>query len=269
MLRHVIAHLRRQDWTAIVIQFVLLVTGVFLGIQVSNWNQDRGDRAHERELLVDLRAEVAESIRQTQIRTRAFAQVERSGQRAIAFLDAGKDCGNACWPVLVDFFHTSQWQRVTVHLPTYDEMRRNGWPRQRALVDALEDYLRQSAQVFAPLERPPAYRALVRGLIPLAAHAPYWKNCFTLANGEEAYVDPCPAGVSPEVAAAGIASIRANPDIHRTLTEWAGFMGGYVASLDSQNDAARHALALIDAELKSDRAGSEPEPVQSPSQGRQ
>lgn len=269
MLRHVIVQLRRQDWTAVAIELIVVVAGVFIGVQASNWNEDRVSRAHEHELLVDLRAEVAESIHQTQIRTRAFAQVERSGERAIAFLDAGADCKDRCWPILVDFFHASQWQRVTVHLPTYDEMRRNGWPRQRAIVDALENYLRQSAQVAAPLEQPPAYRALVRGLIPLAAHAPYWKNCFTLANGEEAYVDPCPVGVLPEVSAAGIAAIRNNPDIHRTLTGWAGFMGGYVASLDSQNEAARHALALIDTELASESDGSKPESAQSPSEGRQ
>ena len=249
ILRRLSQSLKEQNWTAIVIEFVLLVVGVFLGIQVSNWNAEREERAREHQLLVELRAEVAESIRQTQIKQRAFEQIGRSGGRAIAFLDAGKPCGDKCWPVLVDFFHASQWQHVSFGLPTYQEMRRNGWPRQRALVDAMEDYIRQMDQVSAPLDQPPAYRALVRGLIPLAAHAPYWKNCFTLADGEEAYVEPCPEGVPPAVAAAGVAAIAGDPDIHRTLTEWAGFMGGYTDSLNSLNETARHALTLIDAEL--------------------
>ena len=249
MLRRLTQSLKEQDWTAIVIEFVLLVVGVFLGIQVSNWNKEREERVQEHQLLIELRAEVAESIRQAQIKQRAFEQVARSGGRAIAFLDAGQPCGDRCWPVLVDFFHASQWQQVSLGLPTYQEMRRNGWPRQRAIVDAMEDYMRQSEQVAAPLRQPPAYRALVRGLIPLAAHAPYWKNCFILANGEEAYVEPCPQGVPPPVSAAGIAAIAGDPEIHRALTEWAGFIGGYTASLGSLNVAARRALALIDAEL--------------------
>ena len=33
--------MREQNWTAIWIEFVLLVGGVFLGIQVSNWNAAR------------------------------------------------------------------------------------------------------------------------------------------------------------------------------------------------------------------------------------
>ena len=36
--------LNDQNWTAIAIEFVLLVLGVFLGIQVSNWNTERENR---------------------------------------------------------------------------------------------------------------------------------------------------------------------------------------------------------------------------------
>lgn len=252
ILRRVAESLKAQNWTEIWIEFVLLVAGVFLGIQAANWNEARTARAHEHQLLVELRAEVAEAIRQTRIRQRAFEQVNRSGRRAIAFLDAGQSCGDACWPVLVDFFHASQWQLFEAGLPTYEEMRRNGWPRQRAIVEAMESYRRQSAQVAAPMREPPGYRARVRGLIPLAVHAPYWTNCFSLTNGEEAYVDPCPQGVPPAVSAAAVAAIANDPDIHRMLTEYAGFMPGYNQSLLSQNQAARRALALIDAELARD-----------------
>ena len=41
MLRHVIAHLRRQDWTAVAIELVVVIVGVFIGVQASNWNAER------------------------------------------------------------------------------------------------------------------------------------------------------------------------------------------------------------------------------------
>ena len=44
LLRRFVAHARKQDWMAIAIEFVLLVLGVFLGIQVSNWNTERENR---------------------------------------------------------------------------------------------------------------------------------------------------------------------------------------------------------------------------------
>ena len=41
ILRRFADALRQQNWTAIAIEFALLVLGVFLGIQVSNWNAER------------------------------------------------------------------------------------------------------------------------------------------------------------------------------------------------------------------------------------
>ena len=44
ILRRLSKSLNEQNWTAIWIEFVLLVAGVFLGIQVANWNAARVDR---------------------------------------------------------------------------------------------------------------------------------------------------------------------------------------------------------------------------------
>ncbi len=41
ILRRLSQSLKTQNWTAIWIEFILLVAGVFLGIQVSNWNEER------------------------------------------------------------------------------------------------------------------------------------------------------------------------------------------------------------------------------------
>ena len=43
ILRRLSQSLKEQNWTAIWIEFVLLVAGVFLGIQVSNWNAAQAD----------------------------------------------------------------------------------------------------------------------------------------------------------------------------------------------------------------------------------
>ena len=58
ILRRLSQSLKEQSWTAIVIEFVLLVVGVFLGIQVANWNQARIDRAENDQALARLVAEI-------------------------------------------------------------------------------------------------------------------------------------------------------------------------------------------------------------------
>ena len=43
ILRRFSEALKQQNWAAIAIEFVLLVAGVFLGIQVANWNESGGN----------------------------------------------------------------------------------------------------------------------------------------------------------------------------------------------------------------------------------
>lgn len=44
LLRRVIEHVKAQNWTAVALDFVIVVVGVFIGIQVANWNEARGAR---------------------------------------------------------------------------------------------------------------------------------------------------------------------------------------------------------------------------------
>ncbi len=63
ILRRVIDHFRKQEWTAIAIDFVIVVVGVFVGLQVSNWNAARADRALERIYVERLADDLREDIR--------------------------------------------------------------------------------------------------------------------------------------------------------------------------------------------------------------
>lgn len=64
ILRRVIRHFRNQEWTAIAIDFVIVVVGVFVGIQVSNWNAERIDQRREATfrsgLVRDIGSDIAE-----------------------------------------------------------------------------------------------------------------------------------------------------------------------------------------------------------------
>ena len=53
---------RNQDWFTVVIETLIVVFGVFMGIQVANWNADRLERVQERDYLLRLHADFVESI---------------------------------------------------------------------------------------------------------------------------------------------------------------------------------------------------------------
>jgi len=48
----------RQDWFVVFIELVVLVVGIFIGLQVDDWNQARKDRADERRFLGALHEDV-------------------------------------------------------------------------------------------------------------------------------------------------------------------------------------------------------------------
>jgi len=38
IIRRLVQSLRRRDWFTVVIEILIVVVGVFIGIEVSNWN---------------------------------------------------------------------------------------------------------------------------------------------------------------------------------------------------------------------------------------
>ena len=59
-LRRLTANLRAQNWTAIALEFVLLILGVYLGILAANWNLERLERQETIRLIYQLDAEMTQ-----------------------------------------------------------------------------------------------------------------------------------------------------------------------------------------------------------------
>lgn len=58
LLRRITQHIEDQNWFAVSIDLVIVVVGVFIGIQVANWNGERVAAADEAELMVRLTKEM-------------------------------------------------------------------------------------------------------------------------------------------------------------------------------------------------------------------
>ena len=61
ILRRLASAIRRQDWLAVLIEFVIVVTGIVVAIQLDNWNEARKDRILEEQLFAALRADLLET----------------------------------------------------------------------------------------------------------------------------------------------------------------------------------------------------------------
>ncbi len=89
ILRRVIEHVKAQNWTAVALDFIIVVVGVFIGIQVSNWNAERGERAKEYGYLVSLHEDLLRSIATID---RTIGLLERQSASQTVFLDALAQC---------------------------------------------------------------------------------------------------------------------------------------------------------------------------------
>jgi hypothetical protein len=80
ILRRIAGALRRQDWFTVLVETMIVVLGVFIGLQVNNWNEARADRQREavylQGLAQDVRIDIAdidEIIRVSTLRMSAMS----------------------------------------------------------------------------------------------------------------------------------------------------------------------------------------------------
>jgi hypothetical protein len=69
ILRRLTENLRAQNWTAISIEFLIVVIGVFIGTQVANWNQARIEKQATQRMLLQL-------VPELQAELQFFANIE-------------------------------------------------------------------------------------------------------------------------------------------------------------------------------------------------
>jgi hypothetical protein len=95
ILRRVIAHFRKQEWTAIFLDFVIVVVGVFVGLQVNNWNEARVERRAEIGYLAAMEDDVEFSVKELQS---LITQMERQEEARAALYAYSLDPGAAIEP---------------------------------------------------------------------------------------------------------------------------------------------------------------------------
>ncbi len=71
ILRRVTEHVKAQNWFAVGLDLIIVVVGVFIGIQVANWNGERLERLEETAIVERIRSD--------------FARIKADSARSLAF----------------------------------------------------------------------------------------------------------------------------------------------------------------------------------------
>ncbi|MEX0644262.1 MAG: hypothetical protein WD076_03070, partial [Parvularculaceae bacterium] len=126
ILRRVIAHFRKQEWTAIAIDFLIVVIGVFVGIQVSNWNAARADQMRASAYLERISADLGADIDTYQDRMNFWADVAAYGAKGLAYAETQAAGGDTQWDLLLAYFQASQVAEFFTTSATYEELKSAG-----------------------------------------------------------------------------------------------------------------------------------------------
>ena len=245
ILRSVIKHLRKQEWTAIALDFLIVVVGVFIGIQVSNWNATRLEHQKEIVFLSNMRDDLRDDAIALEARIMTLEQAEDYGEDVLLGLNRNEPCMDDCWRFIVHAFHASQWFDLSVDRSTFDEMRRAGMPQDDELKDALTRYFIISERLDLANEIP-RYRELARSIIPVAAQHQLWKDCYGLEGEDELMVDDCPPALTPNESRAVVETLWSHPDTKRYLTYRVSTIALLVKALRSLIAEGETVIDMID-----------------------
>lgn len=151
LLRRVTWHVREQNWTAVLIDFVIVVVGVFVGLQVQDWNELRKARIEEQQLLGRLfeEAELLIDAQDHELRQFQLRKDVLIGVNPILFSQAPPRVITDTECVEITFSHVLR--RPSDELPALDEILetgRFGLLRDPRIANRLRTYLlrRERAQ---------------------------------------------------------------------------------------------------------------------------
>ena len=249
LLRSVTQHVREQNWTAICIDLVIVVVGVFIGIQVSNWNEERESRDSERAFVETVRDDIAQNIKDAQGFSEMLLSIRDHGYRSLESINADTSCQKDCWARLVDFFIASQWIDVRTNRAMFDEIKRSGMPNDLVLKTILTRYYGSTEQITIIASHLPLYRELIRSIIPAAVQQAMWQDCIDIAGRQQVMKPDCNAPISNDEASVIIDEIRANEEIRTSLTFWMSTISIVIVGLVDQNKAGQDVIDEIEQYL--------------------
>jgi hypothetical protein len=124
ILRRVIQHVKKQEWTAIWIDLVIVVVGVFIGIQVSNWNSEREINKKSVIFTQRLKADLREEAWGYEYLIEYNKDVLANIDKVLAVMDGEAVMSDEQF--VISAYRASQYKYNVRRRATYDEMISTG-----------------------------------------------------------------------------------------------------------------------------------------------
>ena len=251
ILRSVTKHVKEQNWFAVVLDLVIVVFGVFIGIQVSNWNEKLvqeevtsllvqrlyGDLVNEHELMVN-ELEYFVVVKKYAIKT---LQGLRNGglindeQFVIAAYQASQASG--VWSYRSAF--TELVRTGNINLIKNDKLKRN-------ILGYYSDDLKEQNKLTSEI-----YLEYIRGIIPYEIQEMIKKECGDViipvaSNFAFRLPETCDLQLPDELFSNVAANLRSLPDMLKNIQYQLSANARYTGNLTSYNKQTQKLMAAIE-----------------------
>ena len=239
ILRRLTENLRAQNWTAITIEFFIVVIGVFIGTQVSNWNQQRLEKVETERMLAQLvpelrsQMEFIDNVRTYYATTRTYADRALAGWRGDSRLSDEQ--------FVIAAYQASQISGIGTNAENWaltfggDQLRNIENPKVRRNMEIM------LSSDFAPVSLNAAatpYREQVRRVIPIHVQDDIRRECGDRNfKGKAGFIvvtlpKTCALRIPPAEAAGIAASLRARSDLAEELNWHLAAVAVFLANVD-------------------------------------
>ena len=250
IFKRVAANLRAQNWSAILIEFAIVVAGVFVGTQVSNWNAERLERLDNTRVLRNLKPEIASMVAQFHTIGTYYDTSKRYAETAFAgWRDEPRISDR---DFVVAAYQASQAYVTGVNSDTWSQIY--GSDRLRTIGDRA---IRKDLSVlmttdYAAMEREvySQYRQHAREVIPTDVQDAVREQCGDrlIAGGYGSLFLPpiCDLDYPEPRMAAAAAALRAHPELVPQLNWHLAAVASYRSNIGTVDRVAQDLLRRLD-----------------------
>lgn len=245
ILQRLTTALRKQDWFTVVIETLIVVLGVFLGIQLGNWNESLNDRQRADDYLARLAQEMTINLKAFEGRQASYASQIEYGLFAMDASEAPSD-REAAWEIIRAFFQASHAFTITPQRGTYDEIISSGdlaLLGDQELVNALSRFYTFGG--FSTIEVIPQYRESIRRLIPFQMQKYLQTQCYKVDMLDNHSLLDCPPPDDAESLVNLASQIQADIELKRDLQYMLSYSGVSIDIAANRTKRAQEVLAIL------------------------
>jgi hypothetical protein len=253
ILRSVMRHVRDQNWFAVFLDFLIVVVGVFIGIQVANWNDAQVDRRLGKEYEGRLVSELQQDLIDKQTLYGYYNAVLEGVENADRLLSETAPDPQA---LIAAAYRASEWAANPTNSATWDEIVSSGHigllPGEALESDLLAYYkFQDSNESVVQRLQDSRYRLAVRSLIPLGVQLAIREGCSDVLDEVQmitGFVAECRLNVDPLVLEETARTLQGSTEIRETLRYQYSMLASVLGNLRGNVAMLNRVLEALDAE---------------------